>query len=105
VIRHGVPADRCIAVEKGTSTKEEADEILRLAKAEGQDTIIIVSNLFHLRRIGFVFRDRFAREGITVILRGAHSASYDEEHWWRYEDGLIMCQNEYVKLFYYWWKY
>lgn len=104
-IRNGVPPEHCTALERGTSTQEEAQAILAATKAAGEDTVMIVSSLFHLRRIGFVFRDRFADEGITVLLRGAPSHSFKEEEWWRYEDGLIMCQNEYVKLFYYWWKY
>lgn len=104
-MRGGVPLEQCLALEQGTSTQEESEAILDLAKREGQDTIIIVSSMFHLRRIAFVFRDRFAEEGITVVLRGAPSVSFKEEEWWRYEDGLIMCQNEYVKLLYYWLKY
>jgi uncharacterized SAM-binding protein YcdF (DUF218 family) len=104
-IRAGVPVDRCATLERGTSTQEESEAILEHARAGGQDTIIIVSSMFHLRRIGFVFRDRFAQEGITVVLRGAASSTFKEEEWWQYEDGLIMCQNEYVKLLYYWWKY
>lgn len=104
-IRDGVPADHCRALEEGTSTQEESIAIMADAKAMGCDTIIIVSSMFHLRRIGFVFRDRFAEEGIVVVLRGAPSASFKEAEWWRHEDGLIMCQNEYVKLLYYRWKY
>jgi len=105
VIRQGVPADRCFAIEQGTSTKEEADAILAHKMDPSVDTLIVVSSRFHLRRVGFVFRRRFAERGITVVLRGAASTQFDEARWWDKEEGLMMCQNEYVKLLYYWWKY
>lgn len=104
-IRQGVPAAHCTAIEEGTSTKEEADVILARMRALHADTLIVVSSRFHLRRVGFVFRKRFADQGFTVVLRGARSRQFDEERWWRKEEGLMMCQNEYVKLLYYWWKY
>ena len=104
-IRNGVPAAQCFALNKGTSTKEEADAILAMALDGGQDTIMIVSSLFHMRRIRFVFRDRFRDAGIEVVLRGAPSVLFEEERWWEKEEGLMMCQNEYVKLLYYWWNY
>lgn len=104
-IRKGVAADRCRALEIGTSTKEEADAILAFAKENDQDTVIIATSLFHLRRVRSVFRKPFLRAGVTVVLTGAPSMLFDEQRWWETEEGLMMCQNEYVKLLYYWWKY
>ena len=104
-IRKGVAAYHCLALEVGTSTKEEADAILVFAQQHDQDTVIIATSLFHLRRVRSVFRKSFERAGITVVLTGAPSMQFDEQRWWEKEEGLMMCQNEYVKLLYYLWKY
>ncbi|MBL7963471.1 MAG: YdcF family protein [Flavobacteriales bacterium] len=105
LVQHGVPESAAIALRKATSTKEEADAILEYALSLGQDTLILVSTPFHLRRMAYVFRSKFKKAGVTVILHGAPTARYDMARWWRYEEGLLMVNNEYVKLGYYLLKY
>lgn len=104
-VRNGLPADQCITLHIGTSTMEEADAILAHARFSHYDTIAVLSSRFHMRRVNFVFTDRFAEAGIVVRRFGARTDRFDEAHWWHSEDGLLTVQNEFVKLFYYWWKY
>lgn len=99
-----VPFEAIVPLPKGTSTKEESDAILQFSLDNHYKTIIVVSDLFHLRRISNVFIDQFEEQGIQVILRGSKSSSYNESAWWQYEQGLIMVNNEYIKLLYYWLK-
>lgn len=99
-----IPFESIVPLPLGTSTKEESDAILTFSKENGYQTIIVVSDLFHLKRISYVFIDKFEQEGIRVILRGAKNSHYNEEFWWQYEAGLIMVNNEYIKLMYYWLK-
>ncbi|MCB9188914.1 MAG: YdcF family protein [Flavobacteriales bacterium] len=99
-----IPFEAIVPLPEGTSTKEESDAILKFCKENGYQTIIIVSDLFHLKRISYVFIEKFEKEGIKVILRGAKNSQYNEEFWWQYEAGLIMVNNEYIKLMYYWLK-
>ena len=47
----------------------------------------------------------FEKGGIEIILRGAPSSGYKEDNWWAEEAGLLMVNNEYVKLFYYYIHY
>lgn len=101
----GMPLALTITLNKGTSTFEEAEALLEFAIAEQLDTVMVISSRFHLRRIGFVFRKRFRKAGITVLLHGAPSSLFDEQSWWTSEEGLIMLNNEYVKLAYYRLKY
>ncbi len=101
----GLPREMTVALDKGTSTFEESEALLQYAVEQGFDTVMVVSNYFHLRRIGMVFRKRFRKAGITVLLHGAPSSDFDERTWWTTEEGLIMLNNEYVKLGYYWLKY
>jgi uncharacterized SAM-binding protein YcdF (DUF218 family) len=104
-VRNGIPFPLTTALDKGTSTFEEAGVLLAIAQAGHMDTVMIVSNRFHLRRVRFVFRERFRKAGITVLLHGAPSTQFDERTWWASEEGLIMLNNEYVKLAYYHLKY
>lgn len=103
LLLQGLPLECIQAIPKATSTVEESDVILQFAKKNGFKKIIIVSDKFHLRRVGYVFRNKFEAYGIAVQLIGVSNSQYKEESWWKYEQGLIMVNNEYLKLFYYWW--
>jgi hypothetical protein len=104
-LRAGVPDTMAIAIKRGTSTYEECGVILSDALRAGHDTVMILSSRFHMRRIAYVFRQRFQEKGITVVLHGAPNSDYDEDRWWESEEGLLMVNNEYVKLVYYRLKY
>lgn len=99
------PKNAIKTIIKGTSTKEEADEILKYSINNNYKKIIIVSDKFHLRRVKSIFNKTFKDSNIDVFISGAPSSSYIENYWWNYEDGLIMVNNEYVKLVYYMIKY
>jgi len=100
----GLTINQVIPIIKGTSTAEESDAILTECLSKKYSTIVIVSDKFHLRRVGNVFKEKFKNKGVTVLLAGASNSTYDEHKWWQYESGLIMLNNEYIKLGYYWLK-
>ena len=104
-VQAGIPIALTTVLNKGTSTMEEEEALLAEAIAISADTVMIISSRFHLRRVGFVFRERFRKHGITVLLHGAPCSTFQEETWWKSEEGLIMLNNEYVKLAYYHLKY
>ncbi|MBK8339445.1 MAG: YdcF family protein [Flavobacteriales bacterium] len=104
-IQAGLAPKKGQALRVGTSTMEESQFILVHAKRYGYKRILVISSRFHLRRIGRVFREPFEEEGINVLLHGAPSDQFQEARWWQYEEGLIMLNNEYVKLLYYAWRY
>ena len=93
------------AIDVGTSTMEESDFILNYCLENDLNQIVIVSDKFHTHRIKDVFEEKFEEAEIEVFYAGAPSSRYKESEWWREEAGLIMVNNEYLKLVYYWWKY
>ncbi|MCS6935403.1 MAG: YdcF family protein [Chitinophagales bacterium] len=98
--------DSCIyQIRYGTSTREEADTIIKLCTARGYRKIMILSSRIHTRRVREVFQQRMQEKEIAIIIRGAPSSRYDEYHWWQSEEGLIAVNNEWIKTLYYWWKY
>ena len=101
IIRNGVADSLVTVLHYGTSTREEADTILGYCKEHQIKKLIVVTTLFHTRRAGSVYKKRFAAEGITVLMRGAHASDFDEDLWWQNEYGLIGLNNEYMKTLYY----
>ncbi len=101
ILRNGVADSLVTALHYGTSTREEADTILGYCREHQIKKIIVVTTLFHTRRAGKVYKERFAKEGITVLMRGAHATDYEENLWWKTEYGLIALNNEYMKTLYY----
>ena len=96
-------------VNKGqTDWKNINEDSLRVQKEAGR------LNLQHLESQA----ELLARQGRMVeaaeklkeletelIIHGTGSTRYDEAEWWKKEEGLIMVNNEYVKLLYYELKY
>ena len=101
LITNGVDSNAVIVLRKGTSTLEEAKIIADYAAENNMDKIIIVSSLFHTHRVHKYFKPVLKEKNIELIVSGAPSSLYKEERWWEEEDGLIMVNNEYMKLLYY----
>jgi uncharacterized SAM-binding protein YcdF (DUF218 family) len=105
LMKQGVDSIHIVALRKGTSTKEESEEILNYCKENGYKKIIIVSDKFHTSRVNKVFRKFFKNEGIDIIISGSPSSVFNEQEWWKSEEGLIAINNEYIKHIYYFIKY
>jgi len=105
LLRNGVKSEDLDILPFGTSTKEEVDLIVEYCKKHKLKKVIIVSNKFHTRRIYRSVRKAFVDNDLQVIINGAPSSNYLESYWWKYENGLITVNNEYIKLLYYFIKY
>jgi len=104
LILEGVSEDHIRALDVGTSTREEANAILNYCKQNGYEKIVVVSGKFHTRRMSYSFKD-FDDHEIEVLLSGSSHSDYDEDYWWKSEGGMIMVNNEYMKLLYYYLNY
>lgn len=105
LVKMGIDSNNVIALNKGTSTLEEAQAIKQLAQSKKWKKIILVSTKFHTARVNKYFNRILADSGIKLIVRGCDPLKYQINEWWKKEEGLIMVNNEYVKSFYYWWNY
>lgn len=92
-------------MSKGTSTMEEITEIGRYCEAKEIQRAMVLSSKFHTRRIRGVVDKVLDPKKIEVLVRGAPSSKYSEMAWWHKEEGMIMVNNEYAKLLYYFIKY
>jgi uncharacterized SAM-binding protein YcdF (DUF218 family) len=105
MIAQGVPPSQVDTLTSAHSTMDESEEILLYCKNNNVKHITVISSAFHLRRVRWVFEEKFEDAGIKVNFHAAASMEYDQTNWWKNEEGLIMTNNEIVKLFYYLLKY
>jgi uncharacterized SAM-binding protein YcdF (DUF218 family) len=103
--RLGVPLSQIDTLMHSHSTMDESEEILHYCKINHLKEITVISSALHLRRVRRVFEDKFNDAGINICFHGASAVDYSPENWWTTEEGLIMTNNECVKLIYYWLKY
>lgn len=105
----GVPDSSIILLhfEGGvTSTFDEALSVRNfIAERPSLKKIIVVTSAFHTRRASLVYRKALHHLNVEVLMAPAPYSHVDVNEWWKSEDGLIFCLNEYVKLVYYWLKY
>lgn len=102
---HEIPESAIDSLPEGTSTAEEFEAITRYCKSHQMKKIMVVSSLFHTRRIDEFFRLRLYFEGIEMVLRGAKESGFKEESWWVAEPGLLFVNSEYIKMAYYHLRY
>jgi uncharacterized SAM-binding protein YcdF (DUF218 family) len=105
MISQGVPETQIDTLSSAHSTMDESNEILVWCKANNAKHITVISSAFHMRRVRMVFEDKFEEAGIKINFHGAAPIEYNELNWWQNEEGLIMTNNELVKIFYYAIKY
>jgi uncharacterized SAM-binding protein YcdF (DUF218 family) len=105
MIHNGVPASSIDTLSSAHSTQDESNEILSWCKGHGVNNITVISSAFHMRRVRMVFEDKFDDAGIRINFHGSTAVDYNDHNWWKNEEGLIMANNELVKLFYYLFKY
>ena len=105
MIHKGVPASQIDTLASAHSTMDESNEILHWCQSNQVKNITIISSAFHMRRVRMVFEDKFSEAGIKINFHGAAPIDYNALNWWNNEEGLIMTNNELVKLFYYMIKY
>jgi uncharacterized SAM-binding protein YcdF (DUF218 family) len=105
MVSNGVPETQIEILTSAHSTMDESEEIISYCKEKNLKHITVISSAFHMRRVRWVFEDKFEDAGIKVNFHGATSVEYNQTNWWKNEEGLIMTNNELVKLFYYLIKY
>ncbi len=101
LLHAGMDSSLVLAIPRGSSTREEADVILKYCLDHHLNGVMILSSRFHTKRIQYFFEKPFRKAGITLNIHGAPASKYREDRWWENEYGLLAVNNEYVKLLYY----
>jgi uncharacterized SAM-binding protein YcdF (DUF218 family) len=88
-----------------TSTYEEAQALLAYTKKNPVTKVIVVTSELHSRRARFIARTVLGNPAVQVMMAPVPDLKYGAGNWWKLEDGIIGCQNEYIKLVFYYFKY
>lgn len=80
-----------------TSTFDEAEDALDMARKEGWKRIIIVTDEFHTRRSLLAFNKVFDKSGIEVQVAGATNEIFAVDDWWKSDRGILAYFSESVK--------
>ncbi len=102
--RAGIPGDKIVQlpIPGGvTSTFEEATALREYIRRNSLQRLIVVTSAIHTRRAGWIIHKALGGIPVKIMMSPAPDPRYTTGTWWRQEDGLIGCQNEYIKLIYY----
>jgi uncharacterized SAM-binding protein YcdF (DUF218 family) len=106
LINKGVPEDAIVLVGDAVSaTRDEAVAVSAWAEISGAKRFIIPTDLFHTRRVRWLFGKMLKPAGAQVQVEAVDPGKYTAADWWRHEEGVVTFQNEVIKYLYYRLKY
>ena len=106
LLKKDVPDSDCITIGDGVaSTYDESRAVRDWMEKTGGKKVIIPTDLFHTRRVRWLFRKELKGTGASALVVVAPTEQYQATNWWKHEEGLIAFQNEVVKSMYYHLKY
>jgi uncharacterized SAM-binding protein YcdF (DUF218 family) len=88
-----------------SSSYEESLAVRNWVKQTGARRIIIPTDLFHTRRVRWLYAKELDGLNVEVIVVAVPQREYTASDWWQHEEGLIAFQNEVIKFAYYRLKY
>jgi uncharacterized SAM-binding protein YcdF (DUF218 family) len=104
----GVPEDHIVQLRPPDGvmhTIDEANALRTYVEHTAVHRVIIVTSDLHSRRSRYTFRKALSGTGVEVLMAPTPDLKYGAKNWWHSEDGIIGLQNEYIKLFYYYYRY
>jgi uncharacterized SAM-binding protein YcdF (DUF218 family) len=104
----GVPESRIIQLRPPGGVKhtfDEAKALLAYSRENPLRKVIIVTSDLHSRRARFIFLKILSGTVEKIMFAPVSDRKYGATNWWTIEDGVIGCQNEYIKLLFYHLKY
>lgn len=106
LLSNGVPEMAMAMIGKSVaSTFDEAKAVQAWVETSGAKSIIIPTDVFHTRRVRWVFDKELRNTRAEIHVVAVDSPRYKINDWWWHEEGLIAFQNEVIKSIYYWCKY
>lgn len=98
-------SDIAVTGDRVMSTYEESQAVRHWAGTNGIKRVIITTDVFHTRRVDWLFCKQFKGTGVQVIVRSVPVREYTVADWWKHDQGVVAFQNEILKYAYYRLKY
>ncbi len=99
----GLPASAIVLAPEAQSTYDEAVNLGALAQEKGWQSLLLVTDRFHIRRALRTFQA--LAPDVVITVSAPHDPRYDPSHWWTTEAGLVSVVTEVLKLGFYWTNY
>jgi uncharacterized SAM-binding protein YcdF (DUF218 family) len=87
------------------STYDESRAVRAWIAKSGAKSIIIPTDLFHTRRVRWIFQRELRDEKVNIQVLAVPLPTYGLTNWWRDEDGVVAFETEVIKFVYYRLKY
>ena len=88
LIERGVPKEAIVRFpHNAENTREEAQQLLKLAKDRQWRKVIVVTSNVDARRARYIFRRTFPKT-IDIRVSGARDLDFDPDHWWESRRGV-----------------
>ncbi|MEK7706481.1 MAG: YdcF family protein [Verrucomicrobiota bacterium] len=101
-----VPPEAVIEIGNGVmSTRDESLAVQGWVKASHAKRLIIPTDLFHTRRVKWLFHKALNGTSVDIRTEAVASSDYTAANYWQHEEGLLAFQNEVLKFAYYVVKY
>lgn len=95
-IRAGYPESFFVHFENtARSTEEEARIIVEELRRQGVRSVLVITNDYHTRRAGRMYRN--AGGGLKITMVAAPDTSFTAHGWWRNREGRKTALNEWMK--------
>jgi uncharacterized SAM-binding protein YcdF (DUF218 family) len=106
LLHEGVAETNLVVIGQSVaSTFDESIAVRNWIQANGARRIIIPTDIFHTRRVRWLFRKQLRASGAQVSVEAVSPSGYTARDWWQHEEGLIAFQNELIKFAFYRVKY
>lgn len=105
LVSEGVPESVLLYDRRSVSSWEEAVHTLQLMREKKFNSVLVVSDPAHMRRLSWVWGKVYEGSGKTFTLVAADTEGWDAEHWWRTSPNAQFVFSEYIKLAYYFVQY
>jgi uncharacterized SAM-binding protein YcdF (DUF218 family) len=106
LLEFGVPPS---AVESfgiaNRNTRDEAVALKEWAKRNAASIFIIPSEIFHTRRVRWIFDRVLSGSGVKIEVASFEPPGYTCSEWWKTEQGVTSLRSELLKYIYYRLKY
>jgi len=103
--KNGVPPDRIVQLQEGTSTYEETAALEKYMEKNGLDSAILVTSPFHTRRVRMCAEMIFTSPDVRIDIAPVPDSDISLDQWWKEENDTVTVIVEYIKLAYYLFAY
>jgi uncharacterized SAM-binding protein YcdF (DUF218 family) len=106
LLKKGVPAGAIfVTADIVTNSFDESIALRHWAGTNGVRRTIIPTDIFHTRRVRWLYRKELRGTGIQVAVEAVPVREYSVTNWWQDERGIVAFQDEVLKYAYYRIKY